>query len=200
MWSDNNSNTYDLDSNRRCMCYTSYCNTATVPSLCTACHASLYTSNPMTQWYTNVLPNSNSTSLLNYQLAPQNTISHVTNPVNVNPAFHIENDQEVSEQMATNEVDSWLLLNSDYSEDENNGNSSLWAAGNQYQGQFNQLQIQGSQQVNYNGNYGMFPVQTSQGIQHDFSRAAFNNTPTSLYNVRCCSLFPSLKQKIFPKK
>ncbi|PWA53654.1 hypothetical protein CTI12_AA214410 [Artemisia annua] len=58
----------------------------------------------MTQSYNNVLPN--------YQGAPQNPIlsySQVSNPVN--PLFHIENDQQVGEPIATNEIDSWLLSN-----------------------------------------------------------------------------------------
>ncbi|KAI3686599.1 hypothetical protein L1987_80279 [Smallanthus sonchifolius] len=58
--------------------------------------------NPMTRWYNNVL--------LNYQRTPENTsygFSHASNLVN--PSFHVENNQEASEQMAINEIDSWLL-------------------------------------------------------------------------------------------
>ncbi|KAI3686597.1 hypothetical protein L1987_80277 [Smallanthus sonchifolius] len=71
------------------MCHTA----ATVPCSCT---------NPMTRWYNNVL--------LNYQRTPENTsygFSHASNLVN--PSFHVENNQEASEQMAINEIDSWLL-------------------------------------------------------------------------------------------
>lgn len=157
----------------------------------------------MNQWHDNVLPN--------YQLAPQNPIlgfSNVSNPVN--PIYQVENDQEVSKQMATNEIDSWLLPNPDSGEDQNylslhpvDGclnlrSCSPWAR-NQYQGQFNQMQSQGSQ-VNYNGNYGMLPVQSSrdereqilefsQGTHHDFSRSTFNNMPASFIHVRFSSLF-----------
>lgn len=58
----------------------------------------------------------------------------------------------------------------------------------EYQGQLSQMQPQGIEE-NYNGNYGMFPVQScsreeqeqilkfSQGIQNDFSRTIYNNTP-----------------------
>jgi hypothetical protein len=180
------------------MCYTPYCHTATTPCLCTNCHASFYASNPMTQSYNNALPY--------YQGAPQNPISsysQVSNPVN--PLFHVENNQEVGEKIATNEIDSWLLPNPYNGENLTSLSShqidgcmsfrsySPWA-GNQYQGQFSQMQPQGIE-VNYNGNYGMFPVQSSsreeqeqtlkfsQGIQNDFSRTIYNNTPADFFTV-----------------
>ncbi|KVH87836.1 hypothetical protein Ccrd_024852 [Cynara cardunculus var. scolymus] len=178
-------------------------------------------SNPMNQWYNNVVPNS--TNLLTYQGAPQNPISGfplVSDPVD--PLFHVENGQEVREQMGTKyseEIDSWLLLNPDNREDQNSLSSNQidgclnlrsynpWT-GNPYQGQLNQLQTHGIQQVNHDRNYGMIPIQYStreglaeqqeeqilrfyQGIQHDFSRAAFNNSPANFLDVRFHILFGS---------
>ncbi|GJX18687.1 putative transcription factor C2C2-CO-like family protein [Tanacetum coccineum] len=206
MWSDNSS-TYGLGSNRCCMCYTPYCHTATTPCLGTNYHASFYASNPMTQSYNNVLSN--------YQGASQNPISSFSQVSN--PLFHVENDQEVGKQIATHEIDSWLLPNP-YNGENLTGLSSQqidgcmsfksynpWA-GYQYQGQFSQMQPHGIQ-VNYNGNYGMFPVQSSsreeqelilkfsQGIQHDFSRTTYNNTPADFFNAS----FPPTDDGIVPE-
>nr|XP_043608388.1 zinc finger protein CONSTANS-LIKE 1-like [Erigeron canadensis] len=190
MWSDN-STTNGYGSNRRCSCYSSYCQSVEVPNLCTICHASLYSSNPMNQWYNNnVLPDN--------QLAPQYPVSSFSNVIHpVSSIFHVENNQQVSEQMAKTEFDSSLLPNPDSREDQNylplhqiddgclnHTSGSPWA-GNQYQGQFNPMQLQGSQ-VNYEGNYGMFPDQIlkfSQEYQYDISRAPFSNNPASLINA-----------------
>ncbi|KAI3717719.1 hypothetical protein L1987_69501 [Smallanthus sonchifolius] len=106
------------------------CHTAMVPCLCTL---------PMTQyWNNNVLLSS--TSFLNYQSAPKNTIygfSHANNPVN--SLFHFENDQEAGEQVASNEIDSWLLPNP-YN---NQIDGSLNLAS--YNGQFDDMPTQGIQ-------------------------------------------------------
>ncbi|GJR37586.1 serine/threonine-protein kinase 16-like protein [Tanacetum coccineum] len=112
---------------------------------------------------------------------------------------------EVGEQIAKNETDSWLLPNP-YNGENLTGLSSHqidgcmsfrsyspWAR-NQYQCQFSQMQPQDIQ-VNYSGNYGTFLVQSSsrdeqeqilkysQGIQHDFSRTIYNNTPADFFNA-----------------
>nr|GEY84133.1 serine/threonine-protein kinase 16 [Tanacetum cinerariifolium] len=115
------------------------------------------------------------------------------------------NNEEVGEQIAKNETDSWLHP-IPYNGENLTGLSSHqidgcmsfrsyspWAR-NQYQCQFSQMQPQDIQ-VNYSGNYGMFLVQSSsrdvqeqilklsQGIQHDFSRTIYNNTPADFFNA-----------------
>ncbi|KAF5796832.1 putative transcription factor C2C2-CO-like family [Helianthus annuus] len=139
MWSDN-STSYGLGSNRHCMCHT-----AMVPCSST---------NPMTQWYNNV-PLS-STSFLNYQTAPENTMcgfSHASNPAN--PLFLDENDQEAGEHMSTDEIDSWLLPNPYTNPTDEPLNRTICCSwtGSQDHGQFNNMQTQDTQ-VNYDQNCG----------------------------------------------
>ncbi|MFS7939434.1 hypothetical protein Hanom_Chr05g00451671 [Helianthus anomalus] len=145
MWGDNNSTNYGLGNfNWPCI----MCHTATVPCLCT---------NPMIRWYNNVPLSSN--NYLNYQRAPESTIyagfSHASNLVN--PPLHVEHDHEASDQMATNEIDSWLMSNPDNDQIAESLNlRSCYASYNEHQyqgGQFIQMQTQGIQVI-YHGYYG----------------------------------------------
>ncbi|KAI3820934.1 hypothetical protein L1987_08488 [Smallanthus sonchifolius] len=145
-----NSTIYGLGFNRPYMCHT-----ATVPCSCT---------NPMTRWYNNVLLNPN--NLLNYQITPENTIYGFPHASNlVNPSFHVENNQEASEQMAINEIDSWLQ--SDPGNDQIDGSLNIRSycscCGNQYQGQFIQMQTQGFQASLLPMVAGIVPEATNTG-------------------------------------
>lgn len=109
--------------------------------------------------HNNVLFSSN--NLINYQRAIENTTNGFSHASSfVNPLFQVQNDQEVSEKMAENEIDSWLLSNPDHNGqiDGSLNLGSYGLCGGNYQCQcqfpcqFIQMQSQGFQ-VNYNGNY-----------------------------------------------